>query len=259
MISLISCLNRSALVLVTGFFLLTACASTRHAMPGNAAETERPRVAVFPVENQSGRRAPLEEIRHSLIGQLKKHGFDVLDDVALDQFFTKHRVRYTAGLNEDDAQALEDELGIDAVLLSSVEIFSELPPPRIALLARLASTGAEPTVLWSNSVGMAGNDAPGILELGLIMDPNVLREKATGVLIGSLANYLAGEKDLREGERKSFRPRSAFRSSVVGMDLLENFVGFVNRTSSGDTHTSLVRLAVALRAPSGKPVRVEYG
>ena len=256
---LISCSNRAAPVLAAGFLLLTAFASTIHASPSNTSERERLHIAVFPMENQSGKRVPLDDIRQSLIRQLKKHGVDVLDDAALDQFLAKHRIRYTAGLNSEQAQALEDEVSVNAVLLSSVEIFSEQPPPRIALLARLVSTGAKPMVLWSNSVGMAGDDSPGILGLGLIMDPNVLGEKATGVLIGSLAEYLAGEKDSREGKRKSFRPRSSFRSGVVGMDLLENFVDFVNRTASGDVHTSPVRLAVALRAPSGKPVRVEYG
>jgi TolB-like protein len=256
----INCLNRRGLfVVAAGFLVLTACAGTRNTAQINPPEKQHLHVAVFPVDNESSARAPLEEIRQSLVQRLKVQGADVLDDVALEQFMAKHRVRYTAGLDTLTSEAFSSEAGVDAVLITSVEAYSETNPPRIALISRLVSTGSRPSVLWADSVGMAGNDSPGILGLGLIEDPKVLRNKATGQLGDSLAGYLAGERARIAGGRKKFAPKASFRSPVVGTDLRQNFVGFVNSSSSGDEGTGPARLAVALTSESGAPVTVEYG
>ena len=201
---------------------------------------------------------PLEEIRQSLIQRLKMQGVDVLDDATLEQFMAKHRVRYVAGLDTVTSESLSNEVGANAVLITSVEAYSETSPPRIALISRLVSTGSRPSVLWADSVGMAGNDHPGLLGLGLIGDPKVLQNKAVGKLGDLLTGYLAGEKARVSGGRKSFGPKESFRSPVVGTDLRVNTVGFVDSSSSGDEGKGPARLAVALTSESGERVTVEY-
>ncbi len=256
----INCLNRWGLfvAVAAGFLVLTACAGIRNTELINSPEKQHLHVAVFPVDNPSSAHVPLEEIRQSLIQRLKMQGADVLDDAVLEQFMAKHRVRYVAGLDTVTSESLSNEVGVNAVLIISVEAYSETSPPRIALFSRLVSTGSRPSVLWADSVGMAGNDHPGLLGLGLIEDPKVLQHKAVGKLGDLLTGYLAGEKAPTRGGRKSFGPKESFRSPVVGTDLRENTVGFVDSSSSGDEGKGPARLDVALTEVSGAPVTVEY-
>ena len=260
MILSINCLNRRGLfvAVAAGFLVLTACAGTRNTELIKSPEKQHLHVAVFPVDNPSSAHAPLEEIRQSLIQRLKMQGADVLDDAALEQFMAKHRVRYVAGLDTVTSELLINEIGVNAVLITSVEAYSETSPPRIALFSRLVSTGSRPSVLWADSVGMAGNDHPGLFGLGLIEDPKVLQNNAVGKLGDLLTGYLAGEKASIAGGRKSFGPKESYRSSIIGTDLRVNTVGFADSSSSGDEGTGPARLAVALTSESGTPVMVEY-
>jgi TolB-like protein len=256
----INCLNRRGLFVVIAacFLVLTACVGTNNTELINSPEKQPLHVAVFPVDNPSSTHAPLEEIRQSLIQRLKMQGADVLDDAALEQFMAKHRVRYIAGLDTATSKSLSNEVGVNAVLITSVEAYSETYPPRIALISRLVSTGSRPSVLWADSVGMAGNDHPGLFGLGLIEDPKVLQHKAVGKLGDLLTGYLAGEKAPTRRGRKSFGPKESYRSSIVGTDLRVNTVGFADSSSSGDEGMGPAKLAVALTSESGTPVTVEY-
>ena len=65
-----------------------------------------------------------------------------------------------------------------------------------------------------DGVGMAGDDSPGILGLGLIEDPQKLLEKALGFLSKSLIEYLSneeGEGDIKTAKKK-FQPKVFYRS-----------------------------------------------
>ena len=255
----ISSLNRRGLFVAAACFLvLTSCAGTGNTALTSPPEKKNLHVAVFPVDNESIAHVPLEEIRQSLIERLKAQGADVLDDAALEQFMEKHRVRYIAGLDTATSQSLSTEVGVDAVLITSVDTYSEAYPPQIALISRLVSTGPRPSVLWADSVGVAGNDHPGIFGLGLIADPKVLRYKAMERLGDSLTGYLAGEKARIAGGRERFGPKESFRSPVVGADLRLNAVGFVDSSSSGHEGQGPAWLAVALTDESQVPVKVGY-
>jgi TolB-like protein len=259
MTSFTNFLNKLYTVFIFALFLLAGCATMKSTAAVGTSERGHFKIAVFPVENKSAVRAPLDEIRESMLRALKKQGFDILSNDVVEQSMARHRVRYTGGLDALVARALHDEAGADAVLITSLEMYNEILPPRMSLFSRLVATGAKPEVLWSDSVGLAGDDAPGLLGLGLINDPHVLREKAVGLMMKSLAGYLTGGKAGLENGRKSFGPKIQFRSAAVGANLLENAVGFVDRTSlSADDRKGFVRVPVALMSPSGAPVTVEY-
>jgi len=254
---LTSCSNKAGIVLLIGLFSFAGPAS------GSPAGTTSPpdvrlRVAVMPVENQSGATAPLDEIRASLIGSLQKQGVEVLDDTALEPFRERHRMRYTAGLDAETSKALKEELGVDAVLITVVDLYGEQAPPRVSLLSRLVATGAVPAILWFDSVGISGDDSPGLLGLTRIEDPKKMREKAVDLLFRSFARHLAGDAGIRDAERRTFRPKTAFRSPVVGTDLRENFIDFTQASSDADEGAGSVRLGVMLSSVSGRAVTVEY-
>jgi len=193
MTSSTSCLNKAGLSLLLALVLMSGCAGRLPAAgEGTPAGGRKARVVVLPVHNLTGGPAPLKDIRASAEKMLGSGGLDVVDDAAIEKAMAAHRIRYTGGIDHEGAAAFREELGADAVLITTVEHYSEANPPKISVNMRLDNTGAEPAILWTDTVGMAGDDHPGLLLLGLIEDPKVLTEKALGRLTGSLMGYLSG-------------------------------------------------------------------
>jgi hypothetical protein len=166
-------------------------------------------IAVMPMENLTGMPIPVDAVRKSLVQSMKQKGLNILGDDILELFLERHRIRYTSGLNRALGKALWEETGTNAVLFTSLELFDDSNPPKAALMARLVATHGDSDILWMGGVGMAGNDAPGFLLLGLIDDPNVILEKAKGRIVDSLTVFLSGEspRDARRGEKR-FAPKS---------------------------------------------------
>ena len=214
-------LNKAAVVLFVGLLHLSGCAYTKGTVGGESpAGVERFQIAVLPVENLSGALSPLKEMRQSVIDRLKTEGFPVLEEGILEKFMARHRVRYTGGIDQRTAKALKDETRTEAVLITSVELYSDRVPPKIALIARLVSTGDKPIILWMDGVGLAGDQSPGILGLGLIEDPQELRKKAMSSLLSSLIGYLSGEKGKMgiKSVKRKFSPKIAYRSFEISPD-----------------------------------------
>lgn len=148
-------------------------------------------IAVLPVVNLSARKAPLKEIREVLAGDLRKLGISILDSEVLERFMSSHRMRYVSGIDTAIAKAFAEETGARAVLVNSLEHYDETYPPKIAMTSRLVSTGNKTNILWTDSIGSAGDDSPGILGLGLIKDSEKLIKIASQHLSVSLAGYLS--------------------------------------------------------------------
>jgi hypothetical protein len=137
-------------------------------------------------------------MRKSLNETMKSKGMNILGEDAVERFMERHRVRYAGGITGDLGKAFREETGTGAVLLLSFDLYDETDPPKIALTARLVSTGEGTGILWMDGVAMAGNDSPGILGLGRIRNPGTLWKKARERLVDSLAGFLAG-KHLPDG------------------------------------------------------------
>jgi TolB-like protein len=213
-------LSRGLLILPVVICFLAACGSATTKRTPAAFPQKTTSIAVFPLENLSGTVAPVKAVRELLMTELKGLGIPVLDEQALERFMAKRRLRYTAGVDETIAQALKSELGVDGVLLASLELFSPSVPPKIAFAARLIATGQNPSILWIDGVGLAGDDHPGLLGLGLIEDPEVLTHRALSALTGSLERYLSGAgKGTGLVKAKSkFQPKTVYRSASLGFD-----------------------------------------
>jgi len=178
---------------------------------------ERPTtVAVFPVENLSSGAIPAVEVRRFLIDRFTEEGITVLGDEELDAFMARHRVRYSAGIDTTTAEWLRQETGVDGVAIASVELSSETAPPKVALFARLVSIATTPVVTWAEDIGTAGDDAPGLFELGMVNDHQKVLTRALNRLGSSLASYLKTQQvrtDLKRASR--FRPKAYHRSLVL--------------------------------------------
>ena len=227
-------------ILFTVIICLSGCSATNNraisVTDDHPAPEKKLLVAVLPVTNLSSTPAPLEEIRQLLMSSFKQQGLDIVPAETLERFIVKHRIRYMGGLNETTARDIRYEIGADAVLISSVDLYSEVSPPKVALTCRLVSTGHNPEILWMDGVGLAGDDTIGILQLSLIEDPRKLLNKAVRYLSTSLAGYLSGKRYLPVSRRKiiKFWPKVFYRSPVFepGWKYTVAVVPFFNLTEN---------------------------
>ena len=156
-------------------------------------------IAVLPVENLTGGRAPLEMIVDLVRLRFRERGFRLLDDEVLEEFMKRYRIRNTSGLNAPLSKAIKEEIGAEAFLITSLEAYQERDPPIVSLISRLVVSGERPEIVWMDGVGSSGHGYPGLLGLGLIEDPETLLEQAVHCLAGSLERSLSGAGDDRSG------------------------------------------------------------
>lgn len=207
--------NKIACLLILGLLFFPSFAEPGEIKRENpAVGEERIRIAVFPVENLSGTLGPVKEIRQMFIEKLGAKGVDVLDEETLERFMAKYRIRYTGGITAEIAKAFKQDIEVSGVLITSLELYSDANPPKISLISRLVSTGENPTILWMDAVGLAGDDSRGLLDLGLIEDPGALLAKGMKVIFDSMGRYLSKRSQGRGGydASKKFRPEIAYRS-----------------------------------------------
>lgn len=226
---------RAAVALVLA--LLAGCAgrADTDGLADRAAPSRSARVVVFPVENLSAKPAPLGEIRAQLVERLTRRGIAVVDETRLEAVVTKHRVRYTAGVEAAFAKAIGQETGAEAIVIPSLETYDETAPSRVALFARLVTTGETPAVGAIESRGAAGNDTPGLLGLGLIEDPRELMAHAVDAVARTLAHQLAaaeGGGARRAAAARTFQPKLVYRSDTLdpGRTWSVAVVPFFNRS-----------------------------
>ncbi len=237
--------NKSVVILAVILIYLSGCAAAngpviRVTNESSAIDKTHP-VAVLPVYNMSGLPAPLNDIRQSLINILKRQGLSSLDDKVLERFLARHRIRYVGGINMGAARALWKETGAETVLITSLELYNETTPPKMALTSRLVSAGDTISILWMKGIGLAGDDTSGIIGLSLIENPQILLEKAVRQLSASLSGYLS---DRREGmdttkKRKKFLPKVSYRSPVLDSGMKYRiavlpFFNFSERKNAGE-------------------------
>jgi TolB-like protein len=242
--------------------LLSGCAPTDRQR--TVVLETRPRaglIAVLPVQNLTGGRAPLAEVAGLVRSSLELSGFSLVGADELEDFMRKYRVRHTGGLNGVVSKAIREETGATAYLVTSLEAYDTRTPPRLSLFARLVSSGERPEILWMDSVGVSGEAHPGLLGMGLVLDPEVLLTKAVRCLADSLGRSRGNSTDATRGassaaypacgpraeltllspERgadKQHRPRILFRGPTFGSEQSHRFavIPFLNlsdRTNAG--------------------------
>ncbi len=201
--------------LLIGLVVLPCLSHSQETRGGDSTkDARRFRIAIYPVENLSGTVAPIKEIRQTFIEKLKSLGFDVLEEETLRAFMERNRIRYTGGIDKTIAKAFKEETGTDGVLITSVELYSTAIPPKCSLVSRLVSTGDDPNILWIQGAGLAGDDSPGFLGLGLIEDPVRLLNNGVNSILNSLVQYLSTQRDGGSpyGAKKKFRPKLFYRA-----------------------------------------------
>jgi hypothetical protein len=200
------------LILLSGLLVITGCARPTSTRQGDdIGGKEHIRIAVFPILNLSGTPAPLNDLRQLLVKGLTDSGIGILEEETLQGYMTRHRLRYTGGIDIETSRTLKEETGVDAVLITTVELYNYTFPPKISLWSRLVSTGSVPKIIWMDGKAMAGNDSPGILGLGLIDDPKLLLKKAVRALLDSLSASLVEVDQGARSAGKTLQPKVEYR------------------------------------------------
>lgn len=220
MILSISYSIRAGFILFAVLIGLSVAAGPNYAEEGTDGTNsgqKRLKIAVFPVFNLSATPAPLKHIRRLLSGALQANGETIIDEQILENVFAKNRIRYVGGLDRSAASAVRQEAGADVVLITSLEHYSDVLPPKIALTARLVSTADRIRILWMDGVGLAGDDSPGLLDLGLIDNSDTLLAIAVQRILASLFEFLSTGQNQADSSapRSKHRPKVIFRSPVL--------------------------------------------
>lgn len=223
-------------------------------------ETRSGPIAVFPFEDLSGTSVPFQKLRNIYLGKLKRNGFAVTEDEAMEKSLAEHRVRYTGGIDLKTARAMKLETGAEAILLTTVGFYSAVYPPKFALLSRLVSTETL-EILWMDTVSMSGDNSPGLLGLGLVRDHNVIVEAAIERLMKSLSAYRAGKTNepISGSRRNRYLPETQYRSSPVGSNFKPHILSFSLPEFRGDYRSQTAMVEVSLGPSSDKIVTVDYG
>ncbi len=224
--------SRRRTVALVALAVLAGCGHARR------QDAPRPRVAIFPVQNASGGNAPTRsftEALETILGQrLPAAGVEGVPRAELDAALARERLRYTAGVDRKTAKLLREELGVEAVLVSTLALYSAEYPPKISLSVRLVTTGERPVVLWSDARSRSGDDAPGLFGLGLVKDVAKLEGTVVADVARSVERQLArrppSDPCTRDGR---FVPRRSFRAPELD-DMGRTTVAvlpFMNETS----------------------------
>ena len=183
--------------------------------PGTGARSFR--LAVLPIDNATGVLAPLDIVERILVESLGERGFVVAPREHVEGFLAQRRIRYTGGLGFEVLRAMGQDLSVDAVLVTSEDLWVEEAPPRLGLNAR-AVRARDGAILWAEEIALAGEDRPGILGLGLISDPKALATAVIRRLAESLQEGLLGTGDTVEGAKATWphpRPSRALRPQKI--------------------------------------------
>lgn len=158
------------------------CGAVPYAFAANGS-----RVAVFPPVDRTGRSAAVDHIHESLELSLALRGFDPIPRADLEEFFSRHRIRYMGGISPDIARAIGEETGVDGVLITSVDDWEIVEPPRFALTSRWVSADSDASVAWIGTTAHHGHERPGIFGLGLVSSIEILLLRASDEIAASLA------------------------------------------------------------------------
>jgi len=198
---------------VLGDAVLAGCAAAR-LVPA----PDRPsRIALLPPENLADAQAPLAELGGWTEAALARAGIEVVSGDLVERFAVKRRIRYLGGLDRATALAAAEELGVDGVLITSLTQHDASDPPRFGLVARLVSTTERPDVFWIDGASAAGDDAPGLMGLGLVHRLEPLARGVLARLSGSLASFLEGRTGRSQPcpSQGRFQPRTVYRAAVA--------------------------------------------
>ena len=155
------------------------------------------RIVVLPMANISGNLDARAIIDSLLQKELEKRGFELVPYEDVDKFLTKRRIRNTSFIDRITTLELNRELGVDAVVLGSIDQYSNVSNEiYVGLTLRLVGT-RDCSIIWMDTVSYAGSDFAGLLGIGRVKLLVQLGAVAVSNIVGGIPReYLL--KDRRD-------------------------------------------------------------
>ena len=154
------------------------------------------RIVVLPMANISGNLDARAIIDSLLQKELEKRGFELVPYEDVDKFLTKRRIRNTSFIDRITTLELNRELGVDAVVLGSIDQYSNVSNEiYVGLTLRLVGT-RDCSIIWMDTVSYAGSDFAGLLGIGRVKLIVQLGSVAVSNIVGGIPReYLLKNRD----------------------------------------------------------------
>ena len=145
------------------------------------------RIAVMPFQNKSRHKDAGTIVTHMFLVELFKNtGFVPVEYGEIRKMVVNLRVRYKGELDYKSIRALSDTLGVDGILVGTVEHYSDgidtSSPPEVAVSARLINARKN-RIIWSDSLQIKGDDFLIAFDWGRIRSVDNVAYKVVSKLI----------------------------------------------------------------------------
>jgi TolB-like protein len=152
-ISNVALLLNFLVTLCSLLIFIYGCAAPEHYIKPKTDISDIKRIAVLPMENFTSDEYAGEKVRRLVITELLLRGIDVIEPGEVTKVFREANIRSLGSIKIKDIQNMGKELGVEAVMIGSVEAFGisrgisvTYPEVTINLLLLEASSGS---IIWS--------------------------------------------------------------------------------------------------------------
>jgi len=165
-----------------------------------AAWAKSPLLAVMPLEHLSQEANGYNPgMAGELAERLRAHGLSVVSEADTIAFMVKNRIRWLGFLDSQNVTRMAAELGVDFILLGSVNQVREQAPPVMGATLQLIRA-ADAKIIWAGSSELCAGDVQNILDLAEPKTLQDVRKLVVEKLFSSLPLELVGaspEPELR--------------------------------------------------------------
>lgn len=190
------------------FFLALLLHGAIGSETADAASQDLPqkmRIGIFPFSNYSNTENAEQFIMPVLRKSLEQQGFDLADEEAMNEFLLQERVRTTAYISSALARKIGEKLGIDAILLGAVFLYSDSEVPKVGLSARLVGTDRG-ELIWTQYSSGTGEDFTTLFGLGNITSVSKLAARVTDRVMAGLEGQEGFGRDTETAYRVAVLP-----------------------------------------------------
>ncbi|VAV83147.1 hypothetical protein MNBD_DELTA01-288 [hydrothermal vent metagenome] len=158
---------------------------TRITEPGDVVSISS--LAILPLENLSDNPLAATLVTDHIKTELKARGlFDIAKAKDVNRFLARRRIRYTGAITRGAVREMGKILGVDAVLLGTVNYYSVVGKTLIVGLNCRMLSVSDGRIVWADNITYTGKDFEGVLGLGTVKSIDALASMVVKDIIGNL-------------------------------------------------------------------------
>ena len=145
-------------------------------------------IAVLPLENLSDNPLAADIIKDYIKKELSEKGdVSIASEDSVEKFLAEKRVRYTGAVTRMIVREMGKVLGVDAVLLGSVDYYSTIGNKLIVGVNVRLVSAVDGSIIWADNLTYTGRDFEGILGLGVVKSLDTLASIVVKDMVGGMA------------------------------------------------------------------------